>query len=129
MSVRLEKMKTAALIFSARFWLAIMLSVTLSMGPAAADIHPLDAAEMACLDADAAADHNEEQEDADQNDGEQRPAHKHHTHSCGPCHLHMASMNGLSLTHSLHATLSQRPGADEHVPYAGPFGLYRPPRA
>lgn len=106
-----------------------MLSVTLGMGTAAADIHPVDAAELACMSADAGANHDAEFGGIEKDDSEKRPAHKHHTHSCGPCHLHMVGMNGLAFAHASPASLSLRPGADQNVPRGGPSGLYRPPRA
>lgn len=122
-------MKIVTVICTARFWLALMLSVTLGMGATAADIHPVDAEEIACMTADAEAHHDAELSHTESDDPEQRPAHKHHTHSCGPCHLHMVGMNSLTFSYALSATSGLRPGADQHVPRAGPHGLYRPPRA
>lgn len=121
-------MEFIALICSARFWLSIIVSTTLGIGGATADIHPIDAEEIACMTASIEA-HNTERRDVEKNNGEQRPAHKHHTHNCGPCHLHMVGMTGLSFTHDVPASQRLRPGANQHIPRAGPQGLYRPPRA
>mmetsp|Transcript_19117 Transcript_19117/g.24746 ORF Transcript_19117/g.24746 Transcript_19117/m.24746 type:complete len:123 (+) Transcript_19117:707-1075(+) len=122
-------MKIVTVICTARFWLALMLSATFGMGAAAADIHPVDAEEIACMSADAETHHAVELIDAGSDDSEQRPDHKHHKHSCGPCHLHMVGVNGLTFSYALSITSGLRPGADQHVPRAGPDGLYRPPRA
>ena len=122
-------MKIVTVICTARFWLALMLSVTFGMGATAAGIHPVDAEEIACMTEDAEAHVNTEISDAETGNTEQRPEHKHHNHSCGPCHLHMVGMNGLTFTYALSASSGLRPGADQHVPRAGPHGLYRPPRA
>ena len=40
-------MKIVTVICTARFWFALMLSVTLGMGATAATIHPVDAEEIA----------------------------------------------------------------------------------
>ena len=121
-------MKFVALICSVRLWLALVLSVTLGMGASAADIHPINADEIACMSADASAHHEADISGAG-NDEEQRPAHKHHTHNCGPCHLHMVGMNSLAVSYVSPAKLNLRPGADQSLALAGPLGLYRPPRA
>ncbi len=122
-------MKTVSVICTARFWLALMLSVTLGMGATAAVNHAMDAEEIACVTTDAEAHHDAKLRDAENDYTEQRPAHKHHIHSCGPCHLHMVGMNISAFFFASRATLELRPGADQHVPRAGPIGLYRPPRA
>lgn len=106
-----------------------MLSVTVGMGATAADTHPVDAEEIACMTADAAAGHDAEPDDAEDNDSKQRPSHKHHTHSCGSCHLHMVSVTSLTFSYASSVTLALRPGADQHASRVGPYGLYRPPRA
>jgi len=118
-------MKFAAFICSARFWLSVMLAVTMGMGTAAADIHPVDADEIACQSADVSESHS----GIDQDDGEQRPDHDHHAHNCGSCHVHMVGMKGSSFSLACSSSLALRPGADQSLARDGPHGLYRPPRA
>ena len=107
-------MKLAALICSARFWLSVMLAVTMGMGTAAADIHPVDADEIACQSADVSENHS----GIDQDDGEQRPDHDH-----------LEAMKGSSFSLVCPSSLALRPGADQSLARDGPYGLYRPPRA
>jgi hypothetical protein len=112
-------MKFAALIFSARLWLVVMIAMTMSFGASVADIHPADADEIACQTADLAAESS----------GDERSPHEHHVHTCGSCHVHMVGMKVSSLTNFTPVTRSLRPGSDQGCPRAGPHGLYRPPRA
>jgi len=121
-------MKFTAIILSARFWLMLMLSATLGFGTAAADIHPEDASEIACTNIDGQTEHEIVINDANNDDGEKRPSHKHHTHHCGPCHLHVVGTYGTIFTYHLSSSIALRPGANQYVPRAGPSGLYRPPR-
>ena len=64
-------MKIVTVICTARFWLALMLSVTLGMGATAADIHPVDAEEIACMTADAEAHHAAEIGDTENDDSDE----------------------------------------------------------
>lgn len=122
-------MKIAALMCNVRLWLAIMLSITLGLVAAAEEIHPASAAEIACMASGPAAVHEINPGDAEKNDGDQQPTHRHHTHSCGPCHLHVIGTNGPTFSYATSASLSIRRGANPNIPRAAPQGLYRPPRA
>lgn len=117
-------MKFAALIFSARLWLVVMFAMAMTFGTSAADIHPVDADEIACQTADLAAELSGEEDDRD----DQRPEHEHHAHNCGSCHVHIVGMKVSALNSATCISLALRPGSDQDAPRAGPKGLYRPPR-
>lgn len=95
------------------------------MGTASADIHPPDADEVACQSAEILEIHT----GIDQDNNERRPDHDHHAHNCGSCHVHMVGVKASKASLALQASLALRPGANQHVARAGPYGLYRPPRA
>jgi len=105
-----------------------MVSMTMSLGTYATEIHPVDAEEIACHSADLAAQNIDNDSDM-QDDRDNRPDHDHSAHHCGSCHVHIvgSKLSGLALTAP--ASLSLRPGRDQAAPRDGPLGLYRPPRA
>ncbi len=115
-------MKFAALIFSARFWLVVMFAMAMTFGTSAADIHPVDADEIACQTADLAV------ELLGDDAGDERQTHEHHAHNCGSCHVHMVGMRVGALSFANPASITLRPESDLAAPRAGPQGLYRPPR-
>jgi hypothetical protein len=128
-------MKLAAVIFTARFWLTLMVSITMSIGTAAADIHPPESDDIACQESQAIASHSGDLLSAhtqsfDDPDGKDTPRdHDHHAHSCGSCHLHLVGAKVPTVSASFISVSNLYVGADQTVPRAGPFGLYRPPRA
>ncbi|WP_156811951.1 hypothetical protein [Robiginitomaculum antarcticum] len=123
-------MKFVAPIFSAKFWLTLMLSMTMSVGAFAADIHPADVDDDACQSAEIVAQSDSVAVSGEIDDGQDNsPAHDHHAHSCGSCHIHIVSNKFSSLTFALSASLNFKIGVDQAAPRAGPLGLYRPPRA
>jgi len=123
-------MKKIVLINAVRLMLTVMLAVTMIFGAAVADIHPVDADEIACQSADITAQHaNLENPNLENDDEDQRPIHDHHVHNCGPCHVHMVGMKVAGFSYDTPAVLSLRPGSDQTMPRGGPLGLYRPPRA
>lgn len=108
-----------------RISLAIVLMVMMGFGSAAADIHPVDAVDIECASADLAA----QVVDLETPDGDDKPDHEHHAHTCGSCHFHIVG-TGLSpsaLAPHLNGIL--RPSGEEPALLAESMGLYRPPRA
>ncbi len=104
--------------------------MAMSFGALAADIHPVDADEIACQSADITAQHaGVKNANLEKDSEDQRPDHDHHVHNCGPCHVHMVGMKVSGLSYGISAMLSLRPGSDQAMPRGGPLGLYRPPRA
>lgn len=128
-------MKFAAVIFSARFWLTLMVSITMGIGTAAADIHPSDPDEIACEETQTLMSHDIGSLttlglNSDQPENKDAPReHDHHAHSCGSCHVHLVGTKVPTVSAYFIADPNLYLGADQTVPRAGPFGLYRPPRA
>jgi len=128
-------MKYVAVIFSARFWLTLMVSITMGIGTAAADIHPPDPDEIACEDTQALMSHDIGSfttlglNSAESDNEESQREHDHHAHSCGSCHVHLVGTKVPTVSAYFIADPNLYLGADQTVPRAGPFGLYRPPRA
>ena len=128
-------MKFVAVIFSARFWLALMVSITMGIGTAAADIHPPDPDEIACEETQALMSHDTSSttthglNSAETDKEESQREHDHHEHSCGSCHVHLVGTKVPTVSAYFIADPNLYLGADQTVPRAGPFGLYRPPRA
>jgi len=129
-----ERMKFAAFIFTARFWLAVTVSVTMGMSAAVADIHPPDPDKIACQETQIADSHGDisvftsDNTDGDEKEDHERK-HDHHAHHCGTCHVHVVDMRLSSIPLMISGEQALSMGADQTVARAGPFGLYRPPRA
>lgn len=127
-------MKFVAIILSARFWFALMVSITMGVITDAADIHPPDPDEIACQETQIADSHDNisvftsDDTDEDEN-GEHDRKHDHHAHHCGTCHMHVVDMRLSSMSLMIAGEQALSMGADQTVARAGPFGLYRPPRA
>jgi len=127
-------MRFAAFILSARFWLTLMMSITMGMSTAAADIHPPDPDEIACQETQIADPHGDvsalafDIADGDEKEDHERK-HDHHAHHCGTCHMHVVDMRRSSMSLMISGEQALSIGADQTVARAGPFGLYRPPRA
>ena len=127
-------MKLFAAILSARFWLTLMMSFTMGMSTAAADIHPSDPHEAACQETQIASAHGAESAlifnitDGEEKDDHERE-HNHHAHHCGTCHMHVVIMRLGSMSLVIAGEQALSMGADQPAASAGPFGLYRPPRA
>lgn len=102
----------------------------MSVGTLAADIHPADADEIACESESVSVQHIELGSISENNDEpSERPAHDHHAHNCGTCHLHVVGSKVSQLSFALPMSHNFRLGGDQAAPRAGPLGLYRPPRA
>lgn len=127
-------MRFAAFIFTARFWLAVTVSVTMGMSTAVADIHPPDPDEIACQETQIADPHGDvsalafDIADGDEKEDHERK-HDHHAHHCGTCHMHVVDMRRSSMSLMISGEQALSIGADQTVARAGPFRLYRPPRA
>jgi len=107
-----------------------MVSLTMSVGALAADIHPADADEIACESSEVSPQHIDIDMSGDSNnDSEDRPAHDHHAHNCGTCHIHVVGTMVSKLSFALPISNNFMLGANQAAPRAGPMGLYRPPRA
>ncbi|MGB0908161.1 MAG: hypothetical protein ACPGVT_11755 [Maricaulaceae bacterium] len=127
-------MRFIAIILSARFWLTLMVSITMGLSTAVADIHPPDPDEIDCQEIQLADSHGDASAlafdiaDGDEN-GEHERKHDHHAHHCGTCHVHAVDMRLSSMSLMISGEQALSIGADQAVARAGPFGLYRPPRA
>lgn len=123
-------MKFFALICSAKFWLTLMISLTMSVGTLAADIHPADADEIECENGEVSIQLIEIDVSGDTNkDSGDRPPHHHHAHNCGTCHIHVVGPKLTQLSIALNVSRNFRLRGDQDAPRAGPLGLYRPPRS
>jgi hypothetical protein len=118
-------MRLSGFILSVKIWLAACLVATMLIGPASADVHAMDPDTIACqaLDDQLAAFGTDRTDD-----GQSRPDHDHHAHTCGSCHFHLVgSFPARFVSPWGHRTVVL-PEANVLAPRAGPFGLYRPPR-
>ena len=114
-----------------RFLLAVLMTCAVGMSATAADIHPPTADDMAC-DKDAQTELHLVEADLSDPLGDRNSPdrdHDHHAHNCGSCHLHPFSLKTAAPSHQFVMAQPHTPDADQAVARAGPFGLFRPPRA
>ena len=118
-------MRLSGYILSVKIWLAACLVATMLIGPASADVHAMAPDTIACqaLDDQLAASGTDRKDD-----GQSRPDHDHHAHTCGSCHFHLAGSFPSRFVSPWGLRTVVLPEANMFAPRAGPFGLYRPPR-
>lgn len=118
-------MTTGPLAYMSRITLAIVLMVMMGFGSAAADIHQVDAVDIECASADLAT----QIINLETPEGDGKPDHEHHAHSCGSCHFHIVGTGISPSSLAPHINGILRPRGEESALLAEPMGLYRPPRA
>jgi hypothetical protein len=114
-----------------RFLLAVLTACAFGMSATAADIHPPTADDMVC-DTEAQSGLHLNEVDLCEDLGDDHDPdrdHDHHAHHCGSCHLHPFSLRAVAPATELGLSQPHMLGTDQTVPRAGPFGLFRPPRA
>lgn len=112
-------------ISSAKFWLTVCVAVMMSFATVTPDIHPVEPDEIACQDEVGFVLVSNDQAP----DNPNKPPHDHHAHNCGSCHVHATSLQFASANPVISLKQGYTLNAYGLTPRAGPFGLFRPPRA